>query len=113
MNGNSHKRYAHGRPAPNSVSDTGARSGCIVRGLVPQNDGLRLRILEDQPKGETGPIKGRFQILEVGHNKHAPALLELLGATTDAEEVIIVLRRSYPACVSVVNANILTVEGDS
>ena len=112
MNGNSRKRHAQGRLTPKRVTDTGARSGCILRGIVPQNDGLRLRVLEDQPKGEAGPVKARFQILDVGNNKHASSLLELLGATTDAEEVVTVRRRSYPACVSVVNANILTVEGD-
>jgi hypothetical protein len=69
--------------------------------------------LQDQPKGEAGPIKGKFQILALGNNKHALSLLELLGATTDAEEVVTILRRSYPACVSVVNANILTIEGES
>jgi hypothetical protein len=93
------------------VSDTGARNGCILRGFVPHNEGLRLRLLQDQPKGVTGPIQGRFDILDVGNNKHATSLLQLLGATTDAEEVLLLLRRSSPACVSVVNANILTVEG--
>jgi hypothetical protein len=39
-----------------------------------------------------------------------PSLLQLLGAKTDAEEVLTVLRRNSPMCVSFVNANILTVE---
>jgi hypothetical protein len=43
MNGNSHKRHAQGRLTPNRVTDTGARRGCILRGIVPQNEGLRLR----------------------------------------------------------------------
>jgi hypothetical protein len=69
--------------------------------------------LQDQPKGTTGPIQGRFEILDVGNNKHADSLLELVGRTTDAEALITVLRRTYPTCVSVVNANSLTVEGGS
>jgi hypothetical protein len=40
-------------------------------------------------------------------------LVEFLGGTTDAAEVLTVLRRRYPACVNVVNANILTIERSS
>jgi hypothetical protein len=97
------------RPDPrNRVSDTGARAGAILVGVVPQNDGLRLKVLQDQPKGGGGPIKGKFQILDVGDNKHSDSLRELLGAPTDAEEVVIIIRRTYPSCVNIVNANILT-----
>jgi hypothetical protein len=96
--------------SPKRVSDTGARSGCILRGVVPHNEGIRLRIMQDQSKGTTGPIQGRFEILDVGNNKHANSLLELVGRTTDAEAVLTILRRTYASCVSVVNANILTVE---
>jgi hypothetical protein len=92
------------------VSDTGARSGRILRGIGQINDGLRLRVFQDQPKGSAGAIQGRFEILDVGNNKHVPSLLQLLGAKTDAEEVLTVLRRNSPMRVSVVNANILTVE---
>jgi hypothetical protein len=74
------------------------------------NEGLRLRVLQDQPKGEPGPIRGRFLILDVGNNKHSISLMQFLGVTTDAQELVTVLRRSYPACVSVVNASSLTVE---
>jgi hypothetical protein len=66
--------------------------------------------LQDHPKGATGPIQGRFEILNVGNNKHADSLLELVGRTTDAEVLITVLRRTYPTRVSVVNASSLTVE---
>jgi hypothetical protein len=113
MNENPRKRYARGLLPPNRVNNTGARSGCILRGVASQNEGLRLRVLQDQPKGEGGPIKGRFEILDVGDNKHSDSLQELLGATTDAEEVITVIRRAHPGCVSVVNANLLMVEGAS
>ena len=94
--------------ARNRVSDTGARGGAILVGVVPQNDGLRLRVLQDQPKGGGGPIKGRFQILDAGDNKHSDSLRELLGATTDAEEVVTIIRRTHPSCVNILNANILT-----
>jgi hypothetical protein len=92
------------------VTDTGAASGSILRGLALHNEGLRLRVLQDQPNGEPGPLQGRFQILDVGNNKHSISLMQFLGVTTDAQELVTVLRRSYPACVNVVNANILTVE---
>jgi hypothetical protein len=95
------------------VSKTGARSGCILRGIVQHNEGLRLRVLHDQPRGVAGAIRGHFEIIDVGNNKHSNLLLQFLGATTDAEQVIAVLRRTSPACVNVVNANILTVEESS
>ena len=49
-------------------------------------------------------------LVDVGDNKHSPFLERLLGRTTDAEEVLRVIRQGSAACVSVVNANILTVE---
>jgi hypothetical protein len=43
----------------------------------------------------------------VGDNKHSDSLRELLGVTTDAKAVIPIIRRTYPSCVNIVNANIL------
>jgi hypothetical protein len=98
----------------NRVSDTGAARDSILVGVAPHNEGLRLRILEDQPKGDGGPIKGWLCILDVGDNKHSESLRQLLGRTTDAQEVITIIRAVHPSCVNVVNANILTVEkGDA
>ncbi len=94
----------------NTVDKIGAKTGCILRGTVRQNKGLRLRIFQDQIRGPGGPIQGRFEILAVGDNKHAPFLEGLLGRPTDAEEVLRILRQESVACVSVVNANILTIE---
>ena len=97
----------------NAVSQTGAKTGCILCGAAPNNTGLRLRLLQDQPKGQGGPIGGAFQILDVGNNKHSEFLEDLLGRTTDAEEVVRLIRREYPGCVSIVNANILVLEEGS
>ena len=94
----------------NTIDKIGAKTGCILRGAVRQNKGLRLRIFRDQTRGPGGAILGRFEILDVGDNKHSPFLERLLGRTTDAEEVLRVIRQGSAACVSVVNANILTVE---
>jgi hypothetical protein len=69
--------------------------------------------LQDQPRGAAGAIKGPFEILNVGSNKHAFSLRELLGRITDAEEVITLMRRTYPGCVGVVNTDDLTIEEDS
>jgi hypothetical protein len=93
------------------VSDSGAQGGCILTGAAPHNVGLRVKVFRDQPKGDGGPIKGQFQILDAGTNKHSDSLQRLLGLMTDADEVIAIIRRAFPGCVSVVNANILTVEG--
>ena len=94
----------------NTVDKIGAKSGCVLRGAVRQNKGLRLRIFRDQTRGPGGAILGRFEILDVGDNKHSPLLERFLGRPTDAEEVLRVIRQESAGCVSVVNANILTVE---
>jgi hypothetical protein len=94
----------------NAVNQTGAKTGCILCGAAPNNTGLRLQILQDQPRGQGGPIGGPFQILDVGNNKYSELLEGLLGRTTDAEEVIRLIRREYPGCVSIVNANILVLD---
>jgi hypothetical protein len=95
---------------PRTVSDQGAAAGCVLWGIALHNRGLRLRISQDQAKGQGGPITGSFRILEVGHNKHSRLLATLLHWDTDAAEVLRVLRRQHRACVSVVNANVLAVE---
>lgn len=94
----------------NAVTQTGAKTGCILCGAGPNNVGLRLRVLHDQPKGQGGPIRGTFHILNVGDNKYAAFLQELLGRATDADEVLRLIRRQHPQCVSIVNANILVLE---
>jgi hypothetical protein len=96
-----------------TVSATGARMGSILGGASPQNRGLRLRILHDQPKGTDGPISGGFAIVQVGDNLHSGALAALVDKVTDAAEVVRTIRRKHPGCVNVVNANILVVEGGS
>ena len=93
-----------------SVSRLGAAAGCVLRGASPNNQGLRLRVLQGQDRGHEGGIRGGFVILDVGDNKHSGALEALLGRPTDAQEVLGVIREHSPGCVSVVNANILTPE---
>src|SRR5262245_8791735 len=34
-----------------TVRDCGALAGAVLRGVVPNNQGLRLRVLQDQPAG--------------------------------------------------------------
>jgi hypothetical protein len=92
------------------VSQTGAKTGCILCGAAPNNTGLRLRILHEQPRGQGGPIQGSFQILNVGDNKYSEFLRGLLGRATDAEEVVRLIRREYPGCLNIVNANLLALD---
>jgi hypothetical protein len=94
----------------NAVSQTGAKTGRVLSGAAQSNRGLRLLILQDQPRSPGGPISGRFHILSAGDNKHADSLTALLGQATDAEEVIRTIRQEHPQCVNIVNANILIVE---
>jgi hypothetical protein len=94
-----------------SVDSRGAAAGCVLRGASPANNGLRLQIMQPQTRGGLGPIQGRFVILDAGDNKHSDSLSGLLGRETDAEEVLRVIRETSPGCVSVVNVNILALEG--
>jgi len=97
-------------PRPPSIHDSGAVAGCILCGIGGNNRGLRLRVLQDQPKGAWGPLAGRFVILDAGENKHTQSLEALVGQVTDAQEVLRVLRQVHPGCVSVTNTNLLVKE---
>ena len=93
-----------------SINKVGAKAGGILRGSGMNNQGLRLRISQDQPRGHDGAIMGAFQLLGVGDNKHSPALHELLGKLTSSEEILGIIRREHPGCVHVANTNILVSE---
>jgi hypothetical protein len=97
----------------NTVDRTGAATGCILCGAAPHNKGLRLRIVQSQAPGHGGAIQGSFEIIDAGDNKHAPFLEALVGKPTDAAEVLRIIRQENAMCVSVVNANSLTVETEA
>ena len=92
------------------LHQVGAAAGSVLCGVGWANLGLRLRVLDDQPRGEAGPVAGRFILLDAGEGKHAEALRALLGRETDAGEVLAAIRRDNPGCVSVVTACRLAVE---
>jgi hypothetical protein len=92
------------------VSRRGAQAGAIVRGCGIFNRGLRVQVLQEQPREHEGPLHGRFIILDVGENAHSDALIPLVNEETDAEQVLRVIREEHPACISVVNARSLYVE---
>src|SRR4051794_26729172 len=93
-----------------SVSKHGAVAGCVLRGSGLNNRGLRLKVIQEQARGNEGPIKGSFVILDVGDNIHTQSLGPLLGQVADAAAVTGMIRQAHPGCVSVVNANLLVVE---
>jgi hypothetical protein len=77
------------------------------------NQGLRLRIMQDQPRGTDGPLVGAFHILDVGDNKYSACLEALVGRATDADQVVRTIRQVSPQGVNVVNSNVLVVEKES
>jgi hypothetical protein len=93
-----------------SVNRSGAAAGCVLRGSGGNNRGLRLQVLQEQPRGHDGPLRGPFVILDVGDDMHSQALGELAGRMTDAEEVLRAIRRLHPGCVSVANVGTLALE---
>ena len=56
------------RRTATSVSKCGAVAGCVLRGASLNNQGLRLRVIQEQARGNEGAIKGSFLILDVGDN---------------------------------------------
>ena len=102
--------YFLGQTRVLSVNRSGAAVGSVLLGFCRNNQGLRLKVLQEQPRGHDGPLRGQFVILDAGDNKHSQALRELAGRLTDAEEVLRAIRRPYPGCVSVANVGILALE---
>ena len=99
-----------GRSRPLTVSKQGAVAGCILRGIGLNNQGVRLKVLQEQAKGSEGAVKGHFVILDVGDNIHSETLEALLDTVTDAQEVLAIIRAEHPGCVNVANTNILVVQ---
>ncbi|HZU36665.1 MAG TPA: hypothetical protein VFA18_12180 [Gemmataceae bacterium] len=93
-----------------NVSKTGAPAGTVLTGIIRSNAGLRIRVFEPQPRGEWGPLRGTFEILDAGDNMHTETLGPLVGQRLDAERLLAIIRRAHPMCVNVVNATILMVE---
>jgi hypothetical protein len=98
------------RTRPLAVNKCGAIAGSVLRGSGTRNHGLRLRISQEQKRGDDGAIRGAFVILDVGHNVHSHALTGLLHRTTDSEEVRGIIRKEHTGCVHVANTNNLVVE---
>ena len=93
-----------------TVERTGAAAGSVLLGVNPNNLGLRLRVLQEQSRGDGGPITGDVMLVDAGDNKHAPVLAGLLRQPTNAAAILAAIRRVVPGCVSVANKNILVVE---
>jgi hypothetical protein len=98
------------RTTAQTVNKRGAGAGCVLCGAGMNNRGIRLKVLQEQPRGHDGPLRGGIVILDVGDNTHSQSLQAVLGRVTDAEEVVRIIRQRHPGCVSVVNANILVRE---
>jgi hypothetical protein len=93
-----------------SVNRTGAGVGRVLRGSGLNNQGIRLKVLQEQARGNEGAITGGFVILDGGSNMHSLSLGPLVHRVTDAGAVAGVIRRLHPGCVNVANANILVLE---
>lgn len=92
------------------MSECGAAAGSVLCGFGLSNQGLRLQVLQDQVKGDGGPVQGKFLILDVGENMHARALARLRHMPTDAAEVLGTIRQDHAGCANVANSAILFVE---
>lgn len=94
------------------VSKSGCVAGSVLHGSGHGNRGLRLQVREAQARGHDGALQGPFVILELGDTVHASALYALRDRLTDAAEVVRLIRQQSPGCVSIANANILSLAPD-
>jgi hypothetical protein len=100
------------RKSIRSVGRSGADADAVLCGVAEHNQGIRLRVMQAQAKGNEGPLQGSFVLLDVGNNRHSSILEPLLNQTTDATQVVTLLRQKHPNCVNVVNANSLVLESE-
>src|SRR5690348_16299332 len=76
-----------GAPSPiQTVDQTGAQAGDILVGIYDANHLLLLKIRQDQVRGHTGWIVGKFIVLDPGQepNKWARFFQSLVHQETDA-----------------------------
>lgn len=105
------QRMSHLTSKP--VSKHGAPANAVLRGSGISNQGLLVRVLQEQPRGKDGPIAGPFVIVDAGRNRHTQALLPFVNRVSESQEILEVIRKDHPACVNVVNANILALPEDT
>ena len=72
----------------NSIQWTGAQVGDLVEGLEIVNRGMVLKLKQEQSKGSSGPLIGRFELIEAGTGEYAEHLANFLGQTYSARDFI-------------------------
>jgi hypothetical protein len=93
-----------------TVEQSGAAAGSILVGCGLNNQGLRLRVLHEQARGQGRAVAGDFVLLDVGNNTFSESLKTLLHKETDAEQVMAVLRRRHAGYANIANTNALVLE---
>jgi hypothetical protein len=96
-----------------TVKGTGAAAGSILTGSEAVNQGLRLRIYDEQPPGHGGRIQGQFDLLDAGSGPYAHYLTDVVGQTFEAASDLIELVARHAGaeqCRHILNANLLVVE---
>jgi hypothetical protein len=102
-----------GKVRQSLINRLGAAAGSMVGGCCDFNLGLRVQVLENQPRDHDGPLFGRFIIADVGTNANSACLRFLLNRETDANEVLSAIRHEHPTRISVVNARNLVLVSSS
>lgn len=99
---------------PDSLIFTGAELLAEVVGLVSANEGLRLKVKQEQQRGWSKVIKGRFELVSAGIGDYSEQLRPFEGQTFSAndliDEVLQQMSRSskhVPKTLQIFNCNIL------
>jgi hypothetical protein len=92
------------------VKATGAPAGAVLQGSFQFNEGLRVRVHEQQQPGYGGRIVGAFELLDAGTGKYASYLKGLVGQTfSTAKELIdrVSVQPGAEKCTHILNCNTL------
>jgi hypothetical protein len=95
-----------------TVKVTGATAGAILVGSEAVNQGLCIRIHNDQPPDHGGRIGGPFDLLDAGTGPYAHYLADVVGHTFQTTNELIDLVAHHPGaeqCKHILNANLLTI----
>ena len=93
-----------------SLATTGAKSGDVVLGCFPLNEGLKLRLHSSQTAGKEHLV-GQFTVLEAGNGYHASGLALLEGKTWDRDKAIAEARQKQPTVTHVFTKEFLVLAG--
>jgi hypothetical protein len=95
---------------PGTVKDTGAHEGEILVGIGIHNQGLLVKVYQDQPAGSGGRVEGQVLLLHQGTGEYAEGIKMIARKTFDSADACIQRLQQEPdgtGCSDILNADSL------